>query len=43
MAEKATKSSVSLNSGKTVNFLKNHHQKHILSPVRHDRHPETFG
>ena len=41
MADKATKQSVSLKSWKTVNFLENHCQKHILSPVRHDQHPET--
>ena len=41
MVDKATKRSVSLKSGKTMNFLENHCQKHILSPVRHDQHPET--
>ena len=41
MVDKATKRSVSLKSGKTMNFLENHCKKHILSPVRHDQHPET--
>ena len=39
MSDKTTKRSVSLKSGKTI--LENHCQKHILSPVRHDQHPET--
>ena len=34
-------SSVSLQSGKTLNFMENLCQKHILSPERHDQHPET--
>ena len=25
-----------------MNFLENHCQKHILSPVWHDQHPETL-
>ena len=44
MTDKATKRSVSLKSGKTMeNFLENHCQKHILSPVLHDQHPETHS
>ena len=41
MADKATKRLVGLKSGKTMNFRENHCQKHILSPVWHDQHPET--
>ena len=41
MADKATNVSVSLKSGKTMNFLENHCQKHILSPVRYDQRPGT--
>ena len=26
-----------------MNFLENHCQKHILSPVWHDQHPETHS
>ena len=40
MANEPTKKLVSLKSGKTMNFLENHCQKHILSPVLHDQHPE---
>ena len=43
MADKAIKRSVSLKSGKTMNFLENHCQKHILSPVRHDQHPKSHS
>ena len=43
MADKVTKRSVSFKSGKTMNFLENHCQKHILSPVWHDQHPETHS
>ena len=43
MADKSTKQSVSLKSGKRMNFLKNYWQNHILSPVRHDQHPETYS
>ena len=25
-----------------MNFLENHYQKHILSPVQHDQHPEKW-
>ena len=32
-----------MKSGKTMNFLENHCQKHILSPVQHDQHPETHS
>ena len=43
MADNATKRSLSLKSGKTINFLENHYQKHILSPVWYDQHPETHS
>ena len=43
MSDKTTKRSVSLKSGKTMNFLENHCQKHILSPVRHEKDPETHS
>ena len=43
MADEATKRLVSFNSGKTMEFLENHCQKHILSPVQHDQHPETHS
>ena len=42
MPDKATKQSVNLKSWKTMNFLENHCQKHILSPVRHDQHRNSF-
>ena len=38
---KSTKRMVSSNLKKTMDFLENHCQKHILSRVRHDQHPET--
>ena len=37
------KKSVSLKSGKTMIFLENNCQKHILSPVRHAQHTETHS
>ena len=42
MAKKSTKITVSSNL-KMMNFLENHCQKHILSRVRHDQHPETHS
>ena len=43
MTDKATKRSFSFKSGKTMNFLEYHCQKHISSPVQHDQHPETHS
>ena len=42
MVGKAVKN-VSLKAGKMVNFQENQCQKHILSPVGHDQHPETHS
>ena len=41
--DKATKRLVTLKSGKKINFLQNHCQNHILPPVRHDQHSETYS
>ena len=43
MDDKATKRLASLKSVKMMNFLENRCQKHILSQVRHDEHPETHS
>ena len=41
--DKAIKRSVTLKSGKMINFLQNRCQNHILPPVRHDQHPVTYS